>query len=680
MDKRVVLQNDGGSLVRTMSCGLMVLALGMAPSAPAARIGHWSLDGNANDSANGNNGTLVGDATYVAGKYGQAATFDGIGDYISVPDGAAVHDTAFSAFTAMAWIKPVAGGEYDSLMGKMGGAGDRGWDIWVNRNLGKRGTAGSATWTGEIDDVKIFNETLSASEIQFAASPPAVADNDELRVVRYGDNTFIRSVFSVTQDLVLRVGLGANNQISFGSARLVANSAGMTEGDLDGGILIHNTGDDAAPWRINNTYIGASHGCSDARKLMIAGHGLTATDLGSEWEDGSGRKYYIIKIVDANNVWVLSENMGTGARWDFDNTISGTVLTNKAASISFAFSGNSLAQIIPACRMATQSWLVNGEIPLANGIVATCDTFDIVEEYDMVNPASLLADIIANPGEERDFTAAHLDGVVRNEITYRFHPNGANMIYYNATALQELELTYMGFLQTTMLTKGTYDTHEYYIPKTIPFTQDAIDYDFKMRQDFTFALPNTLNFTDDKIEDPQNRPERYIQLLGDVAGGVTNRQVGYAIGYSPVHGLTQPQQRAANIDNALFLNKSSKKSYPHALDSAMGSIVPAGAEFYCLGYRHYMNLEGLENATCVYWQEQEDDWVVYMDYHKSVDHDVVQLPAEFAGRQIEIIDKTSSLTLDAQTVGQDGGVSVSVTGGYGYAVFRLSAATGLSSC
>ena len=50
-------------------------------------IGHWAGDGTAADSTpNGNDGTLVGNTTYSQGIFGQAFSFDGSGDHVSIPD------------------------------------------------------------------------------------------------------------------------------------------------------------------------------------------------------------------------------------------------------------------------------------------------------------------------------------------------------------------------------------------------------------------------------------------------------------------------------------------------------------------------------------------------------------------------------------------------------------------
>ncbi len=70
-------------------------------------VAHWNLDDGAgtiaiDSSGNGNDGTLVGDPQWVAGKYGGALDFDGDGDYVDCGD-----DEIFSitdAFTLAVWI------------------------------------------------------------------------------------------------------------------------------------------------------------------------------------------------------------------------------------------------------------------------------------------------------------------------------------------------------------------------------------------------------------------------------------------------------------------------------------------------------------------------------------------------------------------------------------------------
>ncbi len=52
----------------------------------AGLISWWKADGNADDSKDGNNGLLVGNANYVSGQKNQAFNFDGNGDYVYVKE------------------------------------------------------------------------------------------------------------------------------------------------------------------------------------------------------------------------------------------------------------------------------------------------------------------------------------------------------------------------------------------------------------------------------------------------------------------------------------------------------------------------------------------------------------------------------------------------------------------
>ncbi len=72
---------------------------------PLDLIGWWPGDGNANDIRGGSNGTLTNGTTSATGLVGQAFSFDGIDDYVDVPDTATLHAIT-TAVTVDAWINP----------------------------------------------------------------------------------------------------------------------------------------------------------------------------------------------------------------------------------------------------------------------------------------------------------------------------------------------------------------------------------------------------------------------------------------------------------------------------------------------------------------------------------------------------------------------------------------------
>ena len=72
-------------------------------SSSAGLIAHWPGDGTAADVAHGRDGTLVGGATYAAGKVGQAFSFNGTDSSVSVPDSP---DWSLPGdFTIETWVK-----------------------------------------------------------------------------------------------------------------------------------------------------------------------------------------------------------------------------------------------------------------------------------------------------------------------------------------------------------------------------------------------------------------------------------------------------------------------------------------------------------------------------------------------------------------------------------------------
>jgi len=67
-------------------------------------VSWWPGEENANDIADGNNGTLQGGATFAAGLVGQAFSFDGVGDLVEIPDAPNLNLT--TSLSIDAWIRP----------------------------------------------------------------------------------------------------------------------------------------------------------------------------------------------------------------------------------------------------------------------------------------------------------------------------------------------------------------------------------------------------------------------------------------------------------------------------------------------------------------------------------------------------------------------------------------------
>ncbi len=93
--------------------------------------GYWSLDEGSgsslkDSSTNENDGTIYGSPSWVAGKSGYALDFDGVDDYVSVPDDDSLDFDYDEDFTVCGWIKLPSAGQNDLdhtanyLFGKQG--------------------------------------------------------------------------------------------------------------------------------------------------------------------------------------------------------------------------------------------------------------------------------------------------------------------------------------------------------------------------------------------------------------------------------------------------------------------------------------------------------------------------------------------------------------------------------
>jgi len=89
-------------------------------------VGYWSFDDWADpgrdDSGNGNDGTVHG-ATWTTGKFGGALSFDGVDNYVSVSDDAALDITG--NITVSAWVYLTRGGLYQAIVTKCVSSGAR---------------------------------------------------------------------------------------------------------------------------------------------------------------------------------------------------------------------------------------------------------------------------------------------------------------------------------------------------------------------------------------------------------------------------------------------------------------------------------------------------------------------------------------------------------------------------
>ncbi len=68
-------------------------------------VSYWKADGDAYDYVNGNDGIDYGGLSYASGRVGQAFSFDGVDDYVSIPEDSSLNYTSSNRISVALWAK-----------------------------------------------------------------------------------------------------------------------------------------------------------------------------------------------------------------------------------------------------------------------------------------------------------------------------------------------------------------------------------------------------------------------------------------------------------------------------------------------------------------------------------------------------------------------------------------------
>jgi hypothetical protein len=107
---------------------------------PSGMVSWWGGDNNALDIVGTNNGTLQGNATYAAGKVGQAFSFDGgVGNYVEIPDSSSLNPSGAFSVDGWFYIDPVANaGKIATFVSKSEGSSVDGWALYFDDRGGSK--------------------------------------------------------------------------------------------------------------------------------------------------------------------------------------------------------------------------------------------------------------------------------------------------------------------------------------------------------------------------------------------------------------------------------------------------------------------------------------------------------------------------------------------------------------
>lgn len=114
--KYVAVVSNGYGTTTSASAGLTVTAPPTCVGAPSGLVAWYRAEGTASDSAGANPGTLMGSATFGAGKVGQGFSLSGSPSFVRIPDSPSLRLT--SALTIECWYKDTGSTWFYGLIAK----------------------------------------------------------------------------------------------------------------------------------------------------------------------------------------------------------------------------------------------------------------------------------------------------------------------------------------------------------------------------------------------------------------------------------------------------------------------------------------------------------------------------------------------------------------------------------
>ena len=366
--------------------------------------------------------------------------------------------------------------------------------------------------------------------------------------------------------------------------------------------------DDIAPAHFLNTTLGANHAqpCVDA---TVQNHGLTNAAVGTGWVK-DGKTYYIVCIVNANTIRFLSQNDGTAANPSYTALTAGT-LTNGANSL--VVTSVASAQMHPASKNHSIRIVLDGETVVVDDGTYYANTVDFVEAYDVLDPYSVLQNLIANVGTT---TPPVYDGNVAAHIenVYRFQPNMSVLVIANFIAKENIAFQDIMFSQAMII--GDNNSVKYYLPNSTPISG------------YNMTQPLTIDWT--ALADSFYLPlpvNRVLQFDGTQ---------GFAIGFCPAAGVGKNLQNYT--DNTFELRRNTGKVYPHGvIKNVVGTSLSPNQSYSAIMFRCPFIPETSGNRLSLFHYELNGSVYAYVDY-KGSQFDNVQIDDKLNGKEITVVE------------------------------------------
>lgn len=387
------------------------------------------------------------------------------------------------------------------------------------------------------------------------------------------------------------------------------------------GSNFKNVGDDIAPvWIDGAGYVGANHGYDFGYNLTITSHGLTVSDIGKTYNDGTNT-WVLIKIVSADVIQVICYDSTV---WYRMKTATVPITINFGSSLSVESSTKT--QIYPSIKN------VNVEV-----IKNTKDECQILETYDVIQIGVGIDALIDNVGDNTNDSLVTLsDSALTIRNLYSFLNNGSVAIYQNLKiACDGLTLGWYGGTQSMGLPNSNY----------IAVAETSIT--------FQAIGGNSIEFSRSTWNDNTKPPILFMQ-----ADGASGNNVMF-IGFICDNRNSELQDSAGSV-------ASTEKMYPLFINP--DRAVDKGEVFNCMSFRIPCHINDVSNnAAYVCYTKVYNDYYVIISPNTATNAEI-KLPETLWNKKCSVY-MSDGVTCETEFVIDSVDI---VSTGRGYLILKLS--------
>lgn len=434
-------------------------------------------------------------------------------------------------------------------------------------------------------------------------------------------------VFSFRRDFTMSVLIPASTPVEDTAAAITSQTA----------IPYKDMHDEIPAMCINGVFVGANHGNPNYTAVYCT-HTLDETYIGTVWADTQSNQYTLVNVLAGLLVFGTLDG-------------DGKLIVRDPAPSSLTYNGITITPTSVSEYQLRRSAINNrytilndsGE-DVSNG--GGGNNIIITEDYDINDQSAGLLYLQQHVGSNTN-ASYYDDGqtpvMCHITNTFIFNRNGSMTVYGSMIAKENL------------IDNILFGGMSYNFPKV-----NGYNY---------LYVPNSLNCKNIK-QYVGNAENMYVTK--DNSGIMHYRYYEIAdISVSSGNGFfvhlldmgSYDEEKRKEISTAAYNSAAANKFYTQ-LQNEEYSMAPGDVLSWGYGRGPFVYSA---DQTVLSWFDYNGGYIVSMDWHNNYDG-LAKLPYYMAGKKIEILEKTDSVTVKDEIV-TNVGVRVEVAGGYGYVVF-----------